>query len=286
MAGITVYSLPAIVPLFANEYMETPKQKYGKRKTESKISVRHYLNTKIKGKKFGEKIYYPIYIQIIHRGKVNFAKSLLNAESTIEEFELFKTTHREDLNDEILIITDKISQLSSELHEKFTLKNIVGDNEFIYYPIIECLKTELKKAILPLDTKAKKSIIDPVTGEPLVEDLNSAEYLERLFQCSVLKYTIDWENAFEEILEGLLIISHSNQKLLELKHDFVKDVTFFDLLLNPSLHSQSEITLGSWQIGYAQTRLRRLYKDTDKAEMCEEYIESLTHLLKSYNRIA
>ena len=265
--------------------MEVAKRKYKKHKTESKISVRHYLNTKVKGKKGNGTIYFPLYIQITHKGKVNYVKSFLNTESTIENFDSFKRYRNQDLQEEIDFLTTRISTLSQELGENFTLKNLTGSNENIYTLIVRCLKSEIFDAVMLSDKEAKDSIIDEKTGLPLVEDSNSREYIEKIAEVSPLRHAINWDENPEEVLSGIIRLTKEIPKLLELKKDFLKDIHFFDLLFSSELHSNAEITLGSWQVGYAQAKLQRIYKDTDKEQMCKEYIENIDSLLRRHNEI-
>ncbi|MVM39508.1 hypothetical protein GO730_21095 [Spirosoma sp. HMF3257] len=265
--------------------MEAPKRKYQKHKTESKISVRHYLNTKVKGKEGDGKIYYPLYIQIIHKGKVNYAKSLLNTEATVEDFELFKQTRLQDLLEEIEFLISRIRSLSHEMGENFTLKYIFGSDEEIYYPIMECLKSEIFDAVMFTDEKAKSALVDELTGLPIKGDQDDKQYIEKIASISPLSEAINWDTNPEYILDGVVRMIKDNSKLLELKNDFLKEVDFHALLFNRDLHSNSEITLGSWQIGYAQVRLRRMYKGTPNERICEEYIDSIDKLLRRHKKI-
>lgn len=66
----------------------TVTKPYQKHKTEKKISVKHYLHTKVKGDKREDNIvYYPVYVRVTFNGETGNLRSVTGILMSIEEFE-------------------------------------------------------------------------------------------------------------------------------------------------------------------------------------------------------
>lgn len=70
--------------------METttaPKRTYQKHKTEGKITVKHYLDVRLKPSIHEEKEYYPVYVRVMTKGQTANFKSTTNIITTQNDFD-------------------------------------------------------------------------------------------------------------------------------------------------------------------------------------------------------
>lgn len=247
-----------------------PKRKYQKHSTESKISVRHYLNTKLKGQFNMGGVYYPIYVQVIYQSKTYYAKSFINFKSTEEDFESFKRAFKHDFDSEIDFYKENFKQNGSVPQQVSKLKLPVSKSEMMYTFVCSCLYKEIKEVF---------SEIRIGLNNKFDNDDNLIEKTSKLEELGSIERIIDWKKDPEDLIEGLANIYNNNLRFQKLKYDFVRKPGYFELLFNLSEVKRNWESVGGWQAGFTQSWTRRQYKGTDLEELCEDYINNINNLL-------
>lgn len=237
--------------------MEATKRKYTKKNNEGKITVKHYLNTRLKPVRNinfspdSEKGY-PIYIRVIVSGRGVEIKSKIDFPLTLDKFDSFLQVEKETINRETKRIEGIIRRLKTVEKEDFILKNLSSIYNNIDIPLSVAIENTLKrkiqvvlKSISNYDEKDKE-----VFKENLEKKYKKFEEYENMSE-----WISDIKNKAGEIIlefptinEGLgELFDWQNQKAITIinflrNHNFTTYFKGFD-----KFHSLYEEYAGLWQ---------------------------------------
>lgn len=132
--------------------MEATKRKYEKKSNEGKITIKHYLNTKLKPV-FNEKSSidgkdrYPVYVRMIVLGKVFDIKSKILYPIGLDEFQHISDNERRFFDKEISRITKIINTHRPFANVHFNLKDIGYSYNELTTPLNGAIENTLIKKI-------------------------------------------------------------------------------------------------------------------------------------------
>ncbi len=276
--------------------METIKRKYDKKITEGKITVKHYLNTKLKpvyNKKTVKdgKDRFPVYIQIgVVRQSLQI-KSKILIPVAIDEFNSFELDNKLIINNEIRRITEIIKRQGPFNRKNFDIKIVscVYNNSTIRLDIVieNRLKIEIQKLLL---TNVDKALIDKY--DALNERLIKNEYTQsdkfqsiniRLFSSTdwanltskkLIETFADYERSIEkDSLKGFIELQNKYWFLWDFKNEYEQFLS-----RHFSYFSIIEPTPIDWfESNFIQATIRDIYKKEDSlmGDICITQIEDL-----------
>lgn len=262
-----------------------PKRKYQKRKTESKISVRHFLNPQVQVynhlEEYG-KYAHPLYVQTICRGKTNRFKSFLHLASNFESFDKLKQDYKTELEAEAIFFTDQIRSINF----------IHTDSPFSH----EIAGWDMTDTVVKINTNIMK-LIDDIYGSNIdklksfIQHNDGNEYYRsKLYDMTTVYNALDLFNRnlrsldVKAIIPAVEIILFDKEEIKLLKQEFVTDPDFIEFLFDDtSLHTDSaKNTVTGWKSGLTQVYIRSWYRrknDAHLCDLCERYITSVNNLL-------
>lgn len=133
----------------------TLKRKYEKKSNEGKITVKHYLNTRLKPvtnekSLLDGKARYPVYVRAILLGKTFDMKSRISFPVSIDEFESVLIVEKDFFNIEIKEITKIIKGLNPFNQTSFDFKKVIYRYNFLSLSLQDSIENTLKEKIIDL----------------------------------------------------------------------------------------------------------------------------------------
>lgn len=249
-----------------------PKRKYQKRKTESKISVRHYLNTRIITYQKKSGYTHPLYVQVVYKGKTNNFKSFLHFTSSVENFDKLQQDYRYELESEVNFFREQI-RISG---------NIISDLRFsaeINGWDMRDIVDEIRKYIGNLLWKIYDLNVSNLELK-IKQNESDKEYKRILRNMEVICAAIDFHSVkYNELLCALEVLFIDNEDIRKLKTDFFDEPNFLEILFdNTNLHTTQNTVVG-WKAGLTQMYIRSHYRGSEYEHLCEKYITSVDSLL-------
>jgi hypothetical protein len=275
--------------------MEATKRKYTKSQTEGKITVKHFLNTKLKPvqneKSFKDgKDRFAIYVRLMVAGKNLEIKSKIRFPIAIDEFDYILREKKDLFNREIIRITNIIKR-----HKPFESKTFSLNGVSIAYTnltialnlaIENCLRNEIRKSLVSLGTyrdemKGYKieEMIDPETLKP---NESYKDKLRHLDVSNQLLKTLNWDSKAFELINILMALESIKgfEEFIELYKNY-ESLWQFDRsynLLNQNYFEDLEPTPIDWfETNSIQTNLKKIYPSN-----ADTIINQITNLLNHY----
>jgi len=275
--------------------MEATKRKYTKSQTEGKITVRHFLNTKLKPvqneKSFKDgKDRFAIYVRLMVAGKNLEIKSKIRFPIAIDEFDYILREKKDLFNREIIRITNIIKR-----HKPFESKTFSLNGVSIAYTnltialnlaIENCLRNEIRKSLVSLGTyrdemKGYKieEMIDPETLKP---NESYKDKLRHLDVSNQLLKTLNWDSKAFELINILMALESIKgfEEFIKLYKNY-ESLWQFDRsynLLNQNYFEDLEPTPIEWfETNSIQTNLKKIYPSN-----ADTIINQITNLLNHY----
>ncbi|SOD88536.1 hypothetical protein [Spirosoma fluviale] len=213
---------------------------------EGKITVKHFLNTRLKGKQQADgSNAYPLYVRIMVKGQQSDIKSRLTGLIQPEHYDWFKNEYRLFLEQEIKDITTIIKGLNPFNKQDFLIQAVTSSYSQSTTPftiiIEDCLKDELRYCIV---------VNDPSTPQDVT--LDNRVSIVTLLQQNSLVSLIDWQKPAHLILT---LLQEAVPRLFEPLNDLEKKygpAFGFDSLYNGlyAVHRyQVKPTLSDWHTG-------------------------------------
>ncbi len=177
-----------------------PRGKYVKKERDGKITVKHYLHLKLKGKEINGKKLYPVYVQLTFSGKTFQYKSLLNAYIPENEFDMFLLKNKELIEEEVRISTQTAELVRSNVKNQIRKPKVIeliDGGETIYagkWQEDEILK-ETGKYLIANDIYVMTWELDNFVESMLKFNLACSFPLD-----SDLRSMIDWNNRSAKFL--------------------------------------------------------------------------------------
>ena len=275
--------------------MEATKRKYTKSQTEGKITVKHFLNTKLKPvqneKSFKDgKDRFAIYVRLMVAGKNLEIKSKIRFPIAIDEFDYILREKKDLFNREIIRITNIIKR-----HKPFESKTFSLNGVSIAYTnltialnlaIENCLRNEIRKSLVSLGTyrdemKGYKieEMIDPETLKP---NESYKDKLRHLDVSNQLLKTLNWDSKAFELINILMALESIKgfEEFIKLYKNY-ESLWQFDRsynLLNQNYFEDLEPTPIDWfETNSIQTNLKKIYPSN-----ADTIINQITNLLNHY----
>jgi len=275
--------------------MEATKRKYTKSQTEGKITVKHFLNTKLKPvqneKSFKDgKDRFAIYVRLMVVGKNLEIKSKIRFPIAIDEFDYILREKKDLFNREIIRITNIIKR-----HKPFESKTFSLNGVSIAYTnltialnlaIENCLRNEIRKSLVSLGTyrdemKGYKieEMIDPETLKP---NESYKDKLRHLDVSNQLLKTLNWDSKAFELINILMALESIKgfEEFIKLYKNY-ESLWQFDRsynLLNQNYFEDLEPTPIDWfETNSIQTNLKKIYPSN-----ADTIINQITNLLNHY----
>lgn len=195
--------------------MEATKRKYEKKSTEGKITVKHFLNTKLKPVPNVQSLQdgkdrYAIYVRIVVLGKTFDIKSKIKFPIALDEFEFILSSQKEYFDREINRILHIIKFQRPFESLSFDLKGVSLSYNNATIPLNEAIENTLKrkiqsvlKSIANFDEKERNSLLEE--KKKTLEYHNDIEkYSEQLYKIAnevYLEYPIQVYKGFYELLD-------------------------------------------------------------------------------------
>jgi hypothetical protein len=275
--------------------MEATKRKYTKSQTEGKITVKHFLNTKLKPvqneKSFKDgKDRFAIYVRLMVMGKNLEIKSKIRFPIAIDEFDNVLREKKDLFNREIIRITNIIKR-----HKPFESKTFSLNGVSIAYTnltialnlaIENCLRNEIRKSLVSLgkyrdEMKVYKieEMIDPETLKP---NESYKDKLRHLDVSNQLLKTLNWDSKAFELINILMALESIKgfEEFIKLYKNY-ESLWQFDRsynLLNQNYFEDLEPTPIDWfETNLIQTNLKKIYPSN-----ADTIINQITNLLNHY----
>lgn len=257
-----------------------PKRKYQKRKTESKISVRHYLNMNSEiyrpDGKYG-KYAYPVYVQVIYRGKTYRFRTFLSLYSTKENFEKLKQDFKSELEAEATFFKEQISFSFIHTDEPFS-------NEVAGWNMTDIVETINKKII---DTSDDIYFLIESNLEALIKaNPDNSHYKDKLYDMQTVYYALtsligDKLRVFdmEAFILACEVVFFEKEDIKKLKEEFVTEPNLIEFLFEKTYLHTTKNTVVGWRSGLTQMYIRSCYRGTENEQLCETYIARVDNLL-------
>ncbi len=180
--------------------MKSTPRKYQKHKAEGKITVKHFFNTRLKGKtQESGVVVYPLYVRIMVKGQLTDIKSRLTQLVDPHSFDLFENDYSAFLQQEIKDITSIVKDLKPFDKQDFNLQTVTSLYSQSATPITtiieNCLKDEVRYCI---------AINYPEPSHNV--DMNDKAVIIALAQDNELISLIDWQKSSYMILTSLQTI--------------------------------------------------------------------------------
>ncbi|MFN8353645.1 MAG: hypothetical protein U0Y10_04340 [Spirosomataceae bacterium] len=220
------------------EAIETkPKRTYQKHKTEYKITVKHYLNTKLKPEVTSDgRNVYPIYTVILAKRQNHYRRSLTFAYSTIDDFE------------ELLIREKSLFDAEKELLTNKIRKHFDEGNEDLVGAFVSLLNLHV-------------SLAQRVRGTLNYEIIKEAEryFSETLHKpFKPLKELLNWiKQEPTKLFDGLISLVPTLEKVQNQYTQLFYFQDFLNVLLNRSQLTKDDFTIFDVQAGYFQKEVRK-----------------------------
>nr|WP_299422065.1 hypothetical protein [uncultured Emticicia sp.] len=275
--------------------MEATKRKYTKSKTEGKITVKHFLNTKLKSvpneKSFKDgKERFAIYVRLMVMGKNLEIKSKIRFPIAIDEFDNVLREKKDLFNREIIRITDIIKRHKPFESTTFRLNGVSIAYNNLTIPlnlaIENCLRNEIRKSLVSLGTyrdemKGYKieEMIDPETLKP---NESYKDKLRHLDVSNQLLKTLNWDSKAFELINILMALESIKgfEEFIKLYKNY-ESLWQFDRsynLLNQNYFEDLEPTPIEWfETNSIQTNLKKIYPSN-----ADTIINQITNLLNHY----
>ena len=145
--------------------MELVKRKYIKKTLQGRITVKHYLNSRLKPVTNPQSLIdgkdrYPVYLRLVVSGKTFDMKSKITFPIALDEFDLTLVIERNIFYKEVLQITEIIEESKPFEDAFFTLKSVANKYHFLstsFQYAIENILVEKINALLDLSFKYNES---------------------------------------------------------------------------------------------------------------------------------
>lgn len=267
--------------------MEATKRKYTKKNNEGKITVKHYLNTKLKpvlnhkSLKDGKERY-PLYILISVIGQKLYIKSKYINPIAVDEFDNFFLENKEFINNEVRRITEIIKR-----QDPFTVrKHGSFDIKMVNYVYGE-LTLRLDNAI---EILLKNEIIYLLMKDYDLKRLDQKKYKLSIVNQDVKNINLllfagtDWKNSSSQFLIKLFVgyevnLNLGREKMFKnLESEYYELWDFIDKFQSADNFRNMEIepTTIEWiESNYVQDIIRKSFVNEAK-----KYIEQIDSLLK------
>ena len=271
--------------------MEVTRRKYEKKSTEGKITVKHYLNTKLKpvyhwGK--DEKDRFPIYITIgVVRQSLQI-KSKILIPVAIDEFDSFVFDNKVFIDNEVRRITEIIKRQDPFKSRNFDIKmvNFVYNNSTTRLDeVIESrLKIEIQKLLLTnLDKELINTKYDILNEKLFKKYSQNSEYQKiniRFFSSTdwknlsakaLIEIFADYERTFEiDSLKGFKDLLNKYWVLWNFVSEYKSSFANCFNVIEPT-------AIDWFENDFIQNTLRKIYKD--EPNMADDYINQTNDLL-------
>ena len=213
--------------------MEVTKRKYEKKSTEGKITVKHFLNTKLKPVPNVQSLQdgkerYSIYVRMVVLGKTFDIKSKIMFPIALDEFEFILSSQKEYFDREISRILHIIKFQRPFESRSFDLKGVSLSYNNATIPLNEAIENTLKrkiqnvlKSIANFDEKERDSLLEE-KGKTLKYNGNIEDYSEQMFKVAnevYSEYPIQVYKGFYELLDWQ---NSTAEKII----DFLRDSIF------------------------------------------------------------
>lgn len=179
---------------------------------EGKITVKHFLNTRLKGRlQDNGELAYPLYVRIRVKDQQTEFKSRIAVFVSPEQFEWFLRENKTHIEHDIYVLTDIVKRLKPFEKQQFSLDSIT--RRYAIQDIRAQLKEGLKEAVATsyLNSKESGNFNDSTT------EYDGDEYLYRsqLIEDHPLLKIIDWNLDPSLILGSLKELAPYARKELE-----------------------------------------------------------------------
>ncbi|QHV98284.1 hypothetical protein [Spirosoma endbachense] len=255
--------------------MERTKRKYKKHKFDKKVSVRFYLNKKLKAKSNDDKLLYPIYVQVTANSQTRHFKSLTNLYTSDAEFEIFIENNKSLFLEEERIIKKTVQTIQTNTAQDLIDYNALDlSNRIVYNGILWGTERNLHEQ-KELDDLIESSLKEILLG-CLVFDKTVVDHKERSYFAKL----IDWDR-----LEAKYIYENISKIVKEPTPSYELALANYSFL---ATHYQKGIfrsvfPLGiyrcDWIDGEFVTIWREKYNGPDK-DFIENMIPAILQLLK------
>ena len=244
--------------------MEATKRKYEKKSTEGKITVKHFLNTKLKPVPNVQSLQdgkerYSIYVRMVVLGKTFDIKSKIMFPIALDEFEFILSSQKEYFDREISRILHIIKFQRPFESRSFDLKGVSLSYNNATIPLNEAIENTLKrkiqnvlKSIANFDEKERDSLLEE-KGKTLKYNGNIEDYSEQMFKVAnevYSEYPIQVYKGFYELLDWQ---NSTAKRIIDFLRDsiFKQNIRGFEEFY--SLHNEY-INLWSFEMTYNEIR--------------------------------
>lgn len=260
----------------------TPKRKYQKHKTDYKITVKHYLNTKITVFQPGWGNAHPIYLQITLKRQTTLIKSKFPLGLTIDKYKQWSANDSSfirALEREKERVIYLIKLLKPFEHEDFDLSNISlaynEDMRSLKYNIDTFLNFEIERVALECEPHLYDSYID---ASPLA----TLEYYARKFPAVLeLKKLYSSNIWFFEVYLDLIGKGVRNEFELYTQELLEKGPREAEGLETLSLLPPADIDV---DLGYFQKEFVDFFHNSEESKAIIRDIESLFQTYTDYRK--
>lgn len=255
--------------------MENTKRKYKKHKLEKKVSVRFYLNKKLKAKNINDKLLYPLYVQVIINSQTKHFKSLTNLYTSEDQLSNFLEINKILFSEEERIIKKTLQASQNVITQHQENSELIPPKE-----------SALNKRVL-LDVEDSihgNNELDDIIESALKEILQvslvydkSIDYRDRLYLIKLINWdNLDAKYLYQNISKIVKDPTPSYERILE-------DFTFLAINYQKGTF-RSVFPLGvqvcDWVNGDFVTIWRERYNGPDK-QFIESMIPDILKLISS-----
>jgi hypothetical protein len=276
--------------------MEATKRKYTKSQTEGKITVKHFLNTKLKPvqneKSFKDgKDRFAIYVRLMVAGKNIEIKSKIRFPIAIDEFDYILREKKDLFNREIIRITDIIKRHKPFESTTFRLNGVSIAYNNLTIPlnlaIENCLRNEINKSLESLGTHRDEmkgyKIEDLYDSETLKPNESHKSIFRHIEVSKHLLKTLNWDSKAFDLINTLITLDSIKgfEEFMKLYKNYELLWQFdrsYDLLSQKNYFEDLEPTPIDWfETNLIQTNLKKIYPS-----FADAIISQITNLLNPY----
>jgi hypothetical protein len=202
--------------------MEPTKRTYKKQKVESKVTVKHFLNTRLKGKLQEDgQIGYPLYIRLTAKGLHTDFKSQIPNYVSVDKFDSFQQEYKTHLGHETRIIEDIVKKLKPDDNQNFSLDSVSKDYESSVKSFSDTVESQVRSELKRIVAVCEWNHHVPKDGKAQKIDLDDYTYVPQLISDNKLLQVIDWSLDTSTILDALIEYAPSARRaLVKLQHEY------------------------------------------------------------------